>query len=267
MASPGRAAPEAVRRTPGAIRRMFEAVAPGYDRLNRLLSLGLDRGWRKQAVADLDSRPGDRVLDLCSGTGDLALLLPDSASVVACDFTPAMLEIAGRKASGRGVSLPRAAGDALRLPFRSGSFRRVVVGFGARNFADRAEAFREVRRVLAPGGRLVVLEFSRPPRRVFRFGHRLWLRFAVPGLAGVAAAASGGAAPYRYLRDSIFDFPDPEEVAGRLAAGGFDPVRFRYLSLGTVALHTADLPDRRFPPRPAAASRPGAEPPAATRGV
>lgn len=264
MASPGRAAPETVRRTPGAIRRMFEAVAPGYDRLNRLLSLGLDRGWRKQAVADLDSRPGDRVLDLCSGTGDLALLLPDFASVVACDFTPAMLEIAGRKASARKVSLPRAAGDALRLPFRSESFRRVVVGFGVRNFADRAEAFREVRRVLAPGGRLVVLEFSRPPRRVSRFGHRLWLRFAVPGLAGVAAAASGGAGPYRYLRDSIFDFPDPEEVAGRLAAGGFDPVRFRYLSLGTVALHTADLPDDS---RPGAGARAGAEPPAATRGV
>lgn len=258
MASPGRAAPEAVRLAPGAIRRMFEAVAPGYDRLNRMLSLGLDRGWRKQALADLDSAPGERVLDLCSGTGDLALLLPDSVSVVACDFTPAMLEIAGRKAAARRISLPRAAGDAQRLPFRSGAFRRVVIGFGVRNFADPAEAFREVRRVLAPGGRLVVLEFSRPPRPVFRLGHRLWLRFAVPGLAGVAAAASGGAGPYRYLRDSIFDFPDPEEIAGRLAAGGFARVRFRRLSLGAVALHAADLPDD---------SGSGAAPAAATRGV
>lgn len=258
MASPGRAAPEAVRRAPGAIRRMFEAVAPGYDRLNRLLSLGLDRGWRKHALADLAPGPGDRVLDLCSGTGDLALLLPDAVPVVACDFTPAMLEIAGRKAEVRRVPLPRAAGDAERLPFRSGAFRRVVVGFGVRNFADRGAAFREARRVLAPGGRLVILEFSRPPRPLFRFGHRLWLRFAVPGLAAVAAAASGGAGPYRYLRDSIFDFPDPEEVAARLAAAGFAPVRFRYLSLGAVALHAADLPGDPGP---------GAAPPGATRGV
>lgn len=235
-----RPTPAEFRETPGAVRRMFDAVAPGYDRLNRMLSLGLDQGWRREAIRDLAPGPGDRTLDLCCGTGDLALLLPEGAPAVGCDFTPAMLERAGEKAERKGRPLPRVAGDALRLPFRAGSFDRLVVAFGVRNLPDIGAAFREARRVLAPGGRLVVLEFSKPPRRIARFGHRLWLRLAVPGVARLAAARSGGADPYRYLRDSIFAFPEPEPLTDDLESAGFEGVRFRYRSFGTVAIHTAD---------------------------
>ena len=226
--------PEQRRRTPGAIRRMFEAVAPGYDRMNRILSLGLDRGWRKAAIRELDPRPGSRILDLCCGTGDLALLLPANARAVGCDFTPAMLEIAGHKARARGIGLRLAAGDALRLPFRSGCFDGAVVGFGVRNLGDPGAAFGEILRVLRPGARLAILEFSRPPGRLVRIGHRGWLRLAVPALARLAVS---GAEPYRYLKDSIFGFPKAPELARKLRESGFAEVSFRYRSLGTVAIH------------------------------
>lgn len=238
--TPAAPTPAEFRRTPGAVRRMFHSVAPGYDRLNRMLSLGLDQGWRRAAARELAPGPGDRTLDLCCGTGDLALLLPPGARTVGCDFTPAMLELAGEKAARRGAVLPRVAGDALRLPFRAASFDRLAVAFGIRNLTDRGAAFGEARRVLAPGGRLVVLEFSKPPRRIARFGHRLWLRLAVPGVARVAAAGSGGSGPYRYLRDSIFAFPDPGLLAEELERAGFERVRFRYRSFGAVAIHTAE---------------------------
>lgn len=225
---------------------MFESVAPRYDRLNRLLSLGLDQGWRRAAVAELDLAPGARVLDLCCGTGDLALLLPAGVSPVGCDFTPAMLEIARAKAVRRGNGLSVVAGDALRLPFRSRTLDGVIVGFGIRNLPDHRAAFAEILRVLAPGARLVILEFSRPESRLVRIGHRAWLSLAVPGLGRLL---SSGPEAYRYLRDSILSFPGAGVVARTLTASGFASVSCRYLGLGTVAIHRGCRPPGGFSPR------------------
>ena len=220
---------------------MFEAVAPGYDRMNRILSLGLDQGWRRQTLAALDLPARARMLDLCCGTGDLALLTPETLRTVGCDFTPAMLGIARAKGRAAGRPLPLLAGDAMRLPLRSGVFDAVVVGFGVRNLPDLHVAGREIRRVLAPGGQLGVLEFSRPRGAAARMGHRLFLRFAVPALARLSWS---GTEAYGYLSDSILEFPAPETLRDHLVACGFDSVRWRALSLGAVAVHTARNPGK-----------------------
>lgn len=214
---------------------MFEAVAPRYDRMNRILSVGLDQGWRRSALRELDCAPGSRILDLCCGTGDLALLLPRGSHPVGCDLTPAMLEIAQAKAARRRVAFPGVAGDAMRLPFANDAFDAAVVGFGIRNLPDLQRGLAEVHRVLSPGAQLVILEFSRPESRVVRLGHGAWLRLAIPGIARLAAT---GGEPYDYLRDSILSFPDSGALARTLAAAGFRGVSYRHLALGTVAIHS-----------------------------
>ncbi len=232
--------PDAFRRRPGAIRGMFEAVAPGYDRMNRLLSLGLDRGWRRAACDQLlAGLPGNRILDLCCGTGDLALQLPPGKQVVGCDFTPAML----RRAQIKEETARRVlwvAGDAMRLPFPDRSFDGAIVGFGVRNLPNLPDGLGEIRRALAPAGRLVILEFSRPERPGVRLLHRAWLRLAVPALAGLAAAS--GRAPYAYLKESILDFPDAGELAGTIRSAGFTDVAWRTRAFGTVAIHSGIRP-------------------------
>ena len=231
---PDKVSPDARRRTPGAIREMFQSVAPGYDRMNRVLSLGLDQGWRRAALAELDCGRDSRVLDLCCGTGDLSLLAPPALRRVGCDLTPAMLEIAAAKAARAGTTLPVVAGDAMRLPFGPGVFGAAIIGFGIRNLPDLAAGFVELHRVLAPGAILVILEFSQPAGRLARIGHAAWLRLAVPGLARLL---SSGAEPYGYLRDSILGFPDAGALAGTLGEAGFRDVSYRHLALGTVAIH------------------------------
>ncbi len=235
---PGSAGPDAFRRTPGAIRGMFDAVAPGYDRMNRLLSLGLDSGWRRAARARLlagDPLPGSRILDLCCGTGDIALRLPPGMRAVGCDFTPAMLHRAQDKAAKRRRHVQWVAGDAMRLPFPDRSFDGVTVGFGVRNLPDLPGGLGEMRRVLAPSGRLVVLEFSRPESPGIRLLHRAWLRFAVPALARLAAS---GRDPYGYLKESILDFPGADNLAGTIRAAGFTAVSWTTRAFGTVAIHS-----------------------------
>lgn len=214
---------------------MFESVAPHYDRMNRILSVGLDQGWRRNSLRELDCAPGSRILDLCCGTGDLALLLPRDVRPVGCDLTPAMLEIADAKAARRSTSFPGVAGDAMRLPFDGGAFDAAIVGFGIRNFPNLERGLAEIHRVLAPGGKLVILEFSRPESCLVRLGHGAWLRLGVPVLARLAAS---GTEPYGYLRDSILSFPDARTLARTLRAAGFTAVAYRHLALGTVAIHS-----------------------------
>ena len=223
------------------VREMFSRIAPRYDLLNHLLSLNLDRGWRRRAAAELAAAPGETVLDLCAGTGDLTLAVArgaPSATLVCCDFAHPMLRRAGPKFVGAGVAarVLIVEADGLALPFRDGSLDGITVGFGVRNLADLDAGFREMRRVLRPGGRLIVLEFSRPQGPVLSRLYRFYLqRLLPPG----GDAASGNAGPYGYLARTIAAWPDAPSLAGRLREAGFDGVGWRALTGGIVAVHTA----------------------------
>jgi demethylmenaquinone methyltransferase/2-methoxy-6-polyprenyl-1,4-benzoquinol methylase len=220
---------ETGRLAPDAVRTMFDRIAPVYDAMNRVMTAGLDRRWRRATVAAV-VRPGDRVLDAACGTGDLALEAKRAGGeVTGLDFSPAMLERARRKDR----SLEWVQGDALALPFEDGSFDAATIGFGVRNLDDLAAGLRELRRVLRPGGRLGVLEITRPrgPLRVF---YSLWFDRIVPLLGKVLP---GGAA-YTYLPASVRRFPGPEELARLLEESGFGSVTYRVFAGGIVALHT-----------------------------
>jgi demethylmenaquinone methyltransferase/2-methoxy-6-polyprenyl-1,4-benzoquinol methylase len=228
-------------REPRRIRQMFDGVARRYDLLNHLLSANLDRRWRRRAVAEVPHDGGALVLDLCGGTCDLSLALARTGSaerVVCCDFSHEMLSLAAAKfrrsgVNGRCVAL---GGDALRLPFASRRFDAVTVAFGVRNFVDMDAGFREIRRVLRPAGRLVVLEFSQPTAPVLRQLYGFYLRRVLPRLGDGVSGRSG---PYGYLARTISEFPDPARLAGRIRDAGFAACGWQTLSGGIVAIHTA----------------------------
>lgn len=234
-------APDPELRDRGDVRAMFEAVSPRYDLLNRLLSLGQDGRWRRRARLAAEITAGERVLDVATGTADLALTLAAVAPgtrVTGIDFCVPMLKVAKRKLDRRRDEsrIALAAGDALRLPFRDSSFDVVSVGFGVRNFQDLGAGLAEMRRVLKPGGRVVILEFSTPETRLQRWLTGPYLRI-VP-LAGRVISRSGTDA-YRYLAESIRRFPGREAFACLLGASGFVEVRSVSLMLGLVAIHVA----------------------------
>ena len=213
------------------VRRMFDRIAPVYDAMNRLMTAGLDRRWRRITVEQV-VRPGDRVLDACCGTGDLALEARRQGGVVTgLDFSERMLERARRKAP----ALEWVRGDVLALPFEDGAFDAATVGFGVRNVDDLEAGLRELRRVLRAGGRLGVLEITTPRGPLAPF-YRVWFDRVVPVLGRVLP---GGSA-YAYLPASVRRFPDPDDLAGLLAAAGFQKVRFRLFAGGIVALHVGE---------------------------
>ena len=214
------------------VRRMFDRIAPVYDVMNRVMTAGLDRRWRR-ATVDAVVRPGDRVLDACCGTGDLAIAARlRGAEVVGLDFSEAMLERARRK---RG-DIEWIRGDVLALPFGDGSFEAATVGFGIRNVDDLGAGLRELRRVLRPGGRLGILEITQPRGALAPF-YRVWFDRVVPLLGRVLP---GGSA-YAYLPASVRRFPAPEDLAALLARSGFTQVRFRLFAGGIVALHVGEV--------------------------
>ena len=211
---------------------MFDRIAPVYDLMNRLMTVGLDRRWRRITVEQV-VRPGDRVLDACCGTGDLALAArrAGAGEVVGLDSSERMLERARVKAPG----VEWVHGDVLALPFEDASFDAATVGFGVRNVEDLETGLRELRRVLRPGGRLAVLEITTPRGPLAAF-YRVWLDRIIPLLGRVLP---GGAA-YTYLPASVRRFPRPEDLAGLLARNGFAAVRFRLFAGGIVALHVGE---------------------------
>jgi demethylmenaquinone methyltransferase/2-methoxy-6-polyprenyl-1,4-benzoquinol methylase len=213
---------------PDAVRRMFDRIAPVYDAMNRTMTAGLDRRWRR-LTAEAVVRPGDRVLDACCGTGDLAVAAARAGgTVTGLDFSERMLERAQRKAP----ELDWVRGDLLAMPFDDAAFDAATVGFGVRNVEDLERGLRELRRVLRPGGRLGILEITRP-RGPLAFFYRVWFDGVVPLIGKLLP---GGSA-YTYLPASVRRFPGPEELAGLMRDAGFGDVDFRLLAGGIVALH------------------------------
>jgi demethylmenaquinone methyltransferase/2-methoxy-6-polyprenyl-1,4-benzoquinol methylase len=215
---------------PAAVEAMFDRISPVYDAMNRVMTAGLDRRWRR-LTAEAVVSPEDEVLDACCGTGDLALAAERAGGrVTGLDFSERMLERARRKSA----SVRWVRGDVLALPFADGSFDAVTVGFGIRNVEDLEAGLRELARVLRPGGRLGCLEITRPHGGLRPF-FRLWFDGVVPLLGKVLP---GGAA-YTYLPASVRRFPGPEDLAGLMGRAGFEGVEWRLLGGGIVALHTA----------------------------
>ena len=210
------------------VRRMFDRIAPVYDAMNRLMTAGLDQRWRRITVERV-VRPGDRVLDACCGTGDLAIAASNrGGKVTGLDFSERMLE----RARAKDAAIEWVRGDVLSLPFPDASFDAVTVGFGVRNIDDLEAGVRELRRVLRPGGQLGILEITRPTGMLAPF-YRVWFDKVIPALGRLLP---GGAA-YTYLPASVRRFPAPAELAALLQRNGFEDVRFERFAGGIVALH------------------------------
>jgi len=223
---------------PADVAAMFDQTARRYDLLNDVLSVGQDRLWRRAVTRAVNAAPGERILDLAAGTGASAVALAASgARCVACDFSLGMLREGVRRRRASPAAAPHfIAGDALRLPLRDGCFDAVTISFGLRNVADPRAALREMLRVTRPGGRLVVCEFSHLRVRAADAGYQRYLRRVLPLVAGVLSSNPDA---YAYLAESIKDWPGQAELARWLHAAGWTAVRWRDLSFGVVALHSA----------------------------
>jgi len=218
-------------KSPEAVAAMFDEVAPRYDRTNDLLSLWQTARWRTETVAAVRPAAGERILDLAAGTGTSSVPLADNgAQVFPTDFSLGMLRV-GRH---QYPSLGFVAGDALALPYRDAAFDAATISFGLRNVADRPAALAELLRVVRPGGRLVICEFSQPTWGPFRTAYREYLMRALPA---VAARVASNPEAYVYLAESIRAWPDQRGLAGELLAAGWERVAWRDLTGGIVALH------------------------------
>lgn len=225
------------------VRRMFSEIAPRYDLLNHLLSFNIDRRWRREAIRALGwaARPDGTYVDLCAGTLDVGALLARQPGfrgrVLGTDFAEPMLRRGVGKAPGSVLS-PVAA-DALALPLPNGIADGAIVAFGIRNLADLDAGLREVRRVLSPGARFVILEFSSPRSALVRAAYHAYARHVLPL---IGRAVSGHATAYRYLPESVAHFPGADALADRMRGAGFAGVRWRPLTFGVAALHVGEVP-------------------------
>ena len=223
------------------VRGMFARIAPWYDFLNHLLSLNIDKAWRRTAVKLVP--PDGPLLDLCTGTGDLALLYDQAAKgavpVVGADFCPEMLAIAEKKGAKAGGRVRFVEADAQNLPFEADQFQLVTVAFGLRNVADTDRGLAEMVRVCRPGGRVAVLEFSRP-RGVIGVLYRWYFRYLLPAIGQLLSRSPDSA--YRYLPESVMRFPDGEALADRMRGQGLSEVWFRPLTCGIATLYVGQKP-------------------------
>lgn len=223
---------------PAVVRPMFGRIAPHYDLLNRVLTLGIDRSWRRAVLDVAGPLSGCRAVDACCGTGDLTLeLAAAGAEVVGVDFSPQMLQRAERK-PGRGKQV-FAHGDALDLPLEDDSCDVATVAFGIRNVADRRAGLRELSRVVKPGGKVIVLELSMPPGAILGRAYRFYFDSLLPRIGKLV---SGDSAAYRYLPDTVMAWPSPEEYEREFAEAGLDGCGFRRLTRGICALHWGTVP-------------------------
>ena len=225
------------------IREMFSEIAPRYDFGNHMLSLHVDSLWRRRAARLLAPAPGERVLDLCCGTGDLALACAregkDQTSVIGCDFARPMLTLAREKTRRAGLErVDYATADGLRLPFDDGTFDAVTIAFGLRNLVDWSGGLREMARVVRPGGRILILEFTIPPNRAFRALFFFYFRRLLPWLARMGT----GSPDYGYLPASVTAFPTVEPLGKMMEAAGWTQVRWELPTFGIVAIHQGVKP-------------------------
>jgi len=223
----------------GEVNSMFDRISGVYDRMNRVMTAGLDQRWRERAAVRARLEPGMKALDLCCGTGDLTLALAAKVgregAVTGADFSRPMLEIAREKASRTGVSQASFQwADALDLPFDDESFDAVTIAFGARNLSDLGQGLEGIKRVLVPGGRLVILEITQPRRQPLAGFFSVWFDRIVPLLGRVA----GDSSAYTYLPESVRSFPDAPTLAGRMDRAGFRHIRWTLMAGGIIAIHS-----------------------------
>ena len=223
------------------IQRMFAEVGPGYDRANRVLSLGVDVWWRRQTVRVVGVRPDERGLDVCAGTGDLCFALQRAgARMLGADFCAPMLAHTHHKGGGRPGAPAFVAADALALPFGDARFDFATVAFGIRNVQDPVRALREMARVVRPGGRVVVLEFAKPRVPLFGAAYRFYFDKVLPRLGSWIGGVRNGA--YRYLHDSVMAFPEREAFLALMRDAGLAAPRQRLLTGGIAAIYRGEVP-------------------------
>lgn len=235
---------EQVDKSEPRIRRMFGEIAPTYDRLNHLLSMSVDKWWRRVTVKRVPPQAGaGPILDLCTGTGDLALAYDKAAAgkvkIVGADFCHPMLTRGREKGLAAGLNgrLNFVEADAQRLPFPDDHFQIVCVAFGLRNVTDTDRGLREMARVCRPGGRVAVLEFSRPKSRLIRAVYHGYFHSVLPRVGGWLSGKQEGKRAYRYLPESVGQFPDGEALCDKMRTAGLGDVTFTPLTFGIATLY------------------------------